>query len=155
AERAASMIAPLIVGAIATYLFWQAVYFAIAPFAFVLAFYFWFRLREPVRGEMERRAMGGSGAVALTAEKPPSFGGALRIACAVKTARRTFYALPFVVGSVASIATLLSFYEQQKFGLGPGARGLLQSISAPFSIAGVLVGGVVANRVMRYRPGRI
>src|SRR5204863_9133364 len=104
--------------------FWQAAYLLVAPLAAVLAYFFWFQLKEPVRGEMERRAMGASEDIALTAEEPPSFGEALRMIWAVRTLRRVYYALPFLVGSVTSLAVLISLYYQQRFNLGPAARGL-------------------------------
>jgi ABC-type branched-subunit amino acid transport system ATPase component/MFS family permease len=155
AVELAKGLAPLIVGFIASVLFWQAAYFLVVPLAAVLAYVFWFRLEEPVRGETERRALGASEEVARTAEQPPSFGEALRISWAVRTLRRTYYALPFLVGSFLSLGTLISLYYQDRFNLGPGARGFLLSIIQPASIAGLVFGGSVANRVMRYKPGRI
>ena len=153
--RGATAIAPLVVGFIASAFIWQAAYLLCAPPAIILAFVFWFMLKEPVRGAMERRAMGATEEVALTEEQPPSFGEAIRSVWAVRTLRRTLWGLPFIVGSVLSLPTLLGFYYEERFNVGPGLRGVLLSLSEPAAIVGLAFGGAVANRVMRYKPGRI
>ena len=59
-------------------------------------------LREPVRGYMERRAMGASDEVALQESEPQSFGEAWRTVWAVRTLRRHF-----IAGMIAAPALLI------------------------------------------------
>ena len=50
-------------------------------------------LKEPVRGYMERRAMGADEEIALQESEPQSFGEAWRTVWAVRTLRRQFIAI--------------------------------------------------------------
>src|SRR5687768_17880092 len=48
----------------------------------------------------------------------------------------------------------LEIYDT-KFGLGPGARGVIGSLDEPAAILGLLFGGGYTNRILRRRPGRV
>ena len=153
-QRIARALIPIGLGFVAAVFFWQAAFFAMAPLAIGLGLYAFFRLPEPVRGAQERRSLGATEEVALREETPPSFGEGLRTAWSVRTARRIAYSLPFLSGSIIGIAGLMGFLYDEKFHLGPGARGILGGIIEPAGMLGVLVGGTLTNRLLRYRPGR-
>jgi branched-chain amino acid transport system ATP-binding protein len=153
-ERVARALVPIALGFVASVFFWQLSFFLLAPPSIILGIYAWTRLKEPVRGEQERRALGASEAVAMAEEKPPSLAEGWRAARSVRTARRISYALPFLAGSILGVAGLLGFLYDEKFHIGPGYRGVLGGLAEPAGMAGVLIGGLITNRLLRYRPGR-
>src|SRR5690606_40884863 len=63
------------------------------------------RLREPVRGRFERRAMGAGDDVARTEEDAPSWAESSRIVWQVRSLRRVYIALPFVAIAIAEIGS--------------------------------------------------
>jgi len=119
------LIGPLAAGLVASLFVWQAAFVVLAIPAFVAAWFALTRMREPVRGEQERRILGASEEVALTAERPPSLGEAMRIGWSVRTLRRILYAVPFLVGPGLAILSLLSLFYDDVFHVGPGARGVI------------------------------
>ena len=153
--RIARFVLPPILGFAAGALFWQLGFFLLAIPMFGAAALLMTRLREPARGQMERRAMGASEEVAQLEERPPSMGEGWRIAWGVRSLRRVCWSLPFLVGAGLGIVQLLSLYYDERFHVGPGARGLLVGLNEPMAMLGIIVGGLVTNRLMRYRPGRV
>ncbi|HUR77657.1 MAG TPA: MFS transporter [Acidimicrobiales bacterium] len=146
-------IGPVVAGFIAAVVPWQYVFVLFAvPALFIAGFAF--RLREPVRGEQERRLQGASEQDALTAERPPSVGEAFRIAWNVRTLRRILYALPFLVGPGLGILSLFSLFYSDVFHVGPGGRGVIAGLAQASALAGIVVGGAVATRLLRERPSR-
>ncbi len=134
---------------------WQVPFFVFAVPSVVVGLLALVALREPVRGEQERRAMGAGDDVALRAEQPASVGESIRSVMAVRTLRRILYGLPFVVGSGGVIAILMADLYDKKFGLGPAARGLIASLDEPSALIGLIIGGAMTNRLLRRRPGRV
>jgi branched-chain amino acid transport system ATP-binding protein len=155
ANSVGQFIGPLTAGILATALFWQAPFFLFAFPSLALAAFAYFRLREPVRGEQERRALGASEEVALMTEKPPSISESWRIAKGVRTLRRIWMALPFLAGAGGVIGTLMPLYYSEVFGVTASGRGFIASFGEPFQVVGLIIGGVIGNRFLRYRPGRI
>ena len=152
--RLSRALVPILLGFAAAVWFWQLPFFLLSIPAIVVGLVLWTRVREPVRGEHERRAMGASEDVALREARPPSFAEGWRTAWGVRTIRRVSYSLPFLVGGINSIVILMGFLYDEKFHIGPGGRGILAGAIEPAGMAGVLVGGLVTNRLMRHRPGR-
>jgi ABC-type branched-subunit amino acid transport system ATPase component/MFS family permease len=145
---------PLIAGFLAARLFWQAPFLLFGFIGFLGAALVLIKLREPVRGAQERIAAG----VAADApeEAPPSWAEAWRTANSVRTLRRVWLALPLLVGAGLGAISLLGVYLDEVFDLNAGQRGLLLAFNEPFQIAGILVGGTIANRfLMKGRPGRL
>ena len=134
---------------------WQIPFIVVAVPGFVIALVVMLRLREPIRGEQERRALGADEELALSEAVPPSLSESLRATFGVRTLRRLFIGLPFIVGSVSLIAPLMAEVMDQRFGLSPSARGILASISQPVAIVGLTVGGSLANRLIRTKPSRV
>ena len=143
---------PLLAGFLATAFFWQVPFLLFGFIGFGVAALCALVLREPVRGGLERLSLG------LDAEDvapPPSFTEAWRLAKSVRTLRRIWYSLPFLSGSIVGILPLLAIYYNDVFKLTPNQRGLLVAFNEPFTVAGLLVGGVIGNRLLRGRPGRV
>ncbi len=153
-QRVGRAAVPIAMGFVAAAFFWQLTFFLLAPLSMALGIYAMFRLREPIRGAQERRALGASEEVAIKEEKPPSFAEGWRIAWSVRTTRRIAYSLPFLVGSAIGIIALMGYLYDDKFHAGPGLRGVLLGLTEPAGMAGVALGGFMTSRLMRYRPGR-
>ena len=76
ANAVGAFIGPLLAGIIAFNTSWRVPFFVFAVPTLIVVALGW-RVKEPVRGEHERRAMGASDEAMLTEEAPPSFGEAL------------------------------------------------------------------------------
>jgi ABC-type branched-subunit amino acid transport system ATPase component/predicted MFS family arabinose efflux permease len=150
-----SMAGPLLAGWLATAFFWQLPFLMFAIPSILLGLIAVTRLREPVRGEQERRVQGASEEVALTAERPPSLTESWRIAKSVRTLRRIWFAIPFFLGVVLALPGLLSLFYDEVFNLSAGARGTIESFSEVFAVLGLIVGGLISNRLLADRPGRV
>jgi branched-chain amino acid transport system ATP-binding protein len=155
ANRFGNFIAPILAGVLASVFFWQLPFLVLGIPTLVLAAVVALKLREPVRGEQERRAMGLDEAAALTGEAPPTWTESWRIAKSVRTLRRFWWSLPFLVASGQVILPIMGLYYSEVFGLGPGARGVINAIDEPIAMVGLLIGITFVNRFLRYRPGRV
>ncbi|HYD10373.1 MAG TPA: MFS transporter, partial [Acidimicrobiales bacterium] len=148
-----SFVGPLAAGWLATIFFWQAPFLIFGLLGFVVAILVLVLLREPESGVQERALAGIEEA---PKEPPPSWGEAWRIASSVRSLRRIWYALPFLVGAYAGTAALLGVFLDEQYDLSAGARGTLLAANEPFQILGLIVGGTIANRLLgRGRPGRL
>jgi len=146
-------VGPLLAGWLATLFFWQAPFLVFGVIGFIVACLALFKLREPVRGAHEQAMVG----VENAPEQPsPSWAEAWRIAHSVRTLRRIWYALPFLVGAGLGTASLLGVYLEDQFNLSAGARGTLMAMNEPFQIVGLIFGGTMTNRMLsKGRPGRL
>jgi ABC-type branched-subunit amino acid transport system ATPase component/MFS family permease len=155
ANSVGSLIGPLMAGWLATLFFWQMPFFVFAVPSTALGLFALLKLREPVRGEQERRALGATEEVALTGEKPPGLVESWRIAKSVRTLRRIWMGLPFFFGALLALPGLLSLFYNEVFSLTPAARGTIEAFAEPFSMLGLIVGGLATGRFLRERPGRV
>jgi ABC-type branched-subunit amino acid transport system ATPase component/MFS family permease len=130
---------------------WPFIIFSIVTASFVIMA---FRLREPMRGRYERRAMGVSEEVVNTEEEPPSWAESFRIVWQVRTLRRIYYALPFLAVAVVGLLTLGGLYYEEVFNLDERARGLVTAcIQGGAQLVGLMVGLRIVTRLMARGPG--
>jgi branched-chain amino acid transport system ATP-binding protein len=148
------MVAPLVAGILATAFFWQVPFLIFGVPSLILSVLVFVLLREPVRGAQERRSLGVEDDADFVPEPPPGWTESWRITRSVRTLRRVYMALPFLVGSSLGILALLSVYYDEVFHLSGATRGILASVDRVFGIAGLVVGGVLGNRLLVRRPGR-
>jgi ABC-type branched-subunit amino acid transport system ATPase component len=134
---------------------WQVPFLVVGLPSIVIAVLIVVKLKEPVRGEQERRLLGASEDVAKQGEAPPSWTESWRIAKSVRTLRRFWMATPFLSGSILVIGLIMPLYYDEVFGLGPGARGAIAAFDEPVAAVGLIIGGVIGNRFLRHRPGRV
>jgi ABC-type branched-subunit amino acid transport system ATPase component/sugar phosphate permease len=113
------------------------------------------RLRDPVRGNHERRAMGASDEAIATEEAPPSLGEAWRICYQVKTLRRIWYSLPFLAASLYGLASVFAIFYDDVFGVTEFRRGILIAIAEGAGIVGVAIGVPIAARRAERNPGNV
>ena len=135
--------------------FWQVPFLVFAIPSLVVAVWALLRLREPKRGYYERIDMGATQDVAEKEEDAPGWGESLRICWNVRTLRRVWFGLPFIVGSVSVILPLIITLYDEKFDISPGMRGVLAGANEPVAILGLIVGGSALGRLLFMKPGRV
>jgi branched-chain amino acid transport system ATP-binding protein len=153
ANALGQFLGPLSAGLIAYAVGWR---WPFIIFSFVTAFFviLAFRLREPMRGRFERRAMGVSEDVVNTEEEPPSWAESFRIVWQVRTLRRIYYALPFLAVAVVGLLTLGGLYYEEVFNLDERARGFVTAcIQGGAQLVGLMVGLRIVTRLMVRGPG--
>jgi branched-chain amino acid transport system ATP-binding protein len=156
ANASGQFVGAISAGMLAFYFSWRTPFFiyAIVTATFVVLA---LRLREPVRGRFERRAMGASAVVADTEEEAPSWAESWRVLWHVRSLRRIFVALPFVAVAVVGFVLLGGLFYEEVFGLDERARGfVVAGIEGPAHLVGLLVGIPLATRLLvSGGPGRI
>ncbi|HEX6418699.1 MAG TPA: MFS transporter, partial [Acidimicrobiales bacterium] len=155
ANALGQFLGPMLGGLIAFSLGWRApfiVFAALTGLFIVLSL----RLREPVRGHYERKAMGASAEVADTEEEAPSWAESFRIVWQVRTLRRIFVALPFVAIAIVGLLTLGGLYYDEVFGLDERARGFTAAgLEGAAQFAGLMFGIPLTTRLMAKGPGHV
>jgi branched-chain amino acid transport system ATP-binding protein len=155
ANAAGQFIGPLVAGTVAYYIGWRAPFFL---FSIVTAVFvaLAFKLREPIRGHFERKAMGASDDVVDTEEEPPSWAESWRIIWQVRSLRRIYYAIPFIAIAIVGLLVLTGLFYDEVFDLDERARGLLTAVlEGPAQLVGLLIGIPLATRLMAQGPGRV
>jgi branched-chain amino acid transport system ATP-binding protein len=154
ANAVGACIGPLVAGVIG-YRFgwrWPFIIFAFPTFLFVVLAW---RMREPIRGVYERRAMGASEEAALTEEEAPSFAEAWRIVWKIESLRRIWYSLPFLAVALIGFASLASVLYEQLFDLDEQARGFVAAAVEPAQLVGLIIGARIATRLMAKGPDQV
>ena len=155
ANAAGQFLGPLVGGIMAYYWGWRSPFFvfAVVTLVFVLM---GLKLREPVRGRWERKAMGMSDAVADTEEEPASWAESFRIIWQVRSLRRIFFSLPFVAIAVVGLLTLGGLYYDEVFGLNEAERGAVTAgLEGGAQLVGLLIGIPLATRLMMKGAGHV
>ncbi|HLT70510.1 MAG TPA: MFS transporter [Acidimicrobiales bacterium] len=155
ANALGQFLGPLSAGLIAYAMGWRApfVVFAVVTAVFVLLS---LRLREPVRGRFERRAMGAGDDVARTEEDAPSWAESSRIVWQVRSLRRVYIALPFVAIAIAGLLTLGGLYYDEVFDLDERARGFTAAgLEGAAQLVGLMFGIPLTSRLMAKGPGNV
>ena len=155
ANALGQFLGPLVGGLVAFALGWRApfVVFAVVTIVLVLLA---LRLREPVRGRFERRAMGVSAEVADTEEQAPSWAESFRIVWQVRTLRRIFVALPFVAIAIVGLLTLSGLYYEEVFDLDERARGFTAAgLEGVAQLVGLMFGIPLSTRLMARGPQHV
>jgi ABC-type branched-subunit amino acid transport system ATPase component/predicted MFS family arabinose efflux permease len=155
--RVFAVAAPIIVGLLvtATALEWRLPYLITGPLLVVGGVATLVLLREPLRGYMERKAMGLSEEEASKPEEPVSFGEAWRTIWAVRTLRRLFISqIPGNAGDFI-FGIWFNLLLVEEYGLQIRERSFLfaglAAVALPF---GFYAGGVV-DVLIRRRPQRV
>ena len=154
ANAVGAFVGPLTAGFMGFYWGWRAPFFVFAVPTFVFVVLAW-RLREPVRGAHERRAMGASEEAVVTEEPPPSFAEGWRLVWKIPTLRRIWYALPFLAASLIGFGSLASLLFEQVFGLDERARGIVAASTEPMQLVGLVVGAKIATKLLVKGPEKV
>ena len=154
ANAVGSFIGPLFAGYLAANWGWRAPFFVYAIPTVVIVF-FALRLREPIRGAQERRAMGASQEAIDTEEPVPSFAEAWRLVWKVEVLRRIWYAIPFLAVSLIGFVSLAGLLYDRVYHYSEFQRGVLASVVEPFQLVGLLVGGRIGTRLIMKDPASV
>ncbi len=131
---------------------WPFVFYAIPTAVFVVMAW---RMKEPIRGAQERRAVGADEATIAMEEVAPSFAEGWRIVWRIDTLKRIWWSLPFLAASLIGFASLASLVYDEVFGLDERARGLASAAAEPWALAGLIYGARVATRLYAQGPEHI
>ncbi|MCX7620472.1 MAG: MFS transporter [Acidimicrobiales bacterium] len=153
ANAIGQFLGPLLGGLLAYYFTWRTPFFVFAVPTVILVV-LGLRLREPVRGAQERRAMGATEDVIGLEEPPPSFEEAWRMIQKVRTLRRIFAALPFLAAAMVGFVSLAAL-KYEALGLNAAERGLAASIAEPFQLLGLYLGARWGTRRLMSDPGGV
>jgi ABC-type branched-subunit amino acid transport system ATPase component/predicted MFS family arabinose efflux permease len=152
ANAVGQFVGPLVAGFLAYSFGWRAPFFVFAVPTLVLVVLA-LRVREPVRGAHERRAMGASEEAIMTEEAPPSYGEAWRLTWRIETLRRIWVSLPFLATAFIGFASLASLFYEEVFGLDERARGVVAAATEPAQLVGLLIGARIGTRLVARDPG--
>ncbi len=156
-RRVLAITAPVIVAYLitATSLSWRLPYLIFGPMLILAGIWALFALKEPVRGYMERKALGLAEEDAKREEDSVSFGEAWRTIWAIRTLRRLFIAdIPSGIG-VYIFGLFFNILLFEKYGLTIRARAFLFAGLAVFALPfGFYAGGIV-DVLLRRRPQRV
>ena len=154
ANTTGQFIGPLMAGFLASRFGWRVPFFVMAVPTAILVF-FALRLKEPVRGVQERKAMGSSDDVVDTEEPAISFGEGWRTVWKIEVLRRTWYAIPFLAVSIIGFVSLASLLYDRVYGYDALQRGVLAALVEPAQLIGLVVGGRMGTRLVMRDPALI
>ena len=154
ANAVGAFIGPLTAGLLAAEFGWRAPFFVFVIPTLVFVVLAW-RLRPPVRGAQERRAMGASEEAIGTEEESPSFAEGWRLVWKIETLRRIWYSLPFLAASLIGFVSLASLLYDEVFGLDERARGFVAASTEPVQLVGLVIGARVATKLLAQGPDRV
>jgi len=142
---------PLIAGLLAAAYGWRTPFlvFAVPTVIVVLLAT---RLREPVRGAQERRAMNADDDAIMTEEEPPSYAEAWRMCWKIESLRRIFIAMPFLAASLIGFGSLAALLYAEAFDLDERARGFAAAVTEPFALIGLVIGARMAMKLFASDP---
>jgi ABC-type branched-subunit amino acid transport system ATPase component/predicted MFS family arabinose efflux permease len=112
-------------------------------------------LREPVRGYMERRALGADEDVARIEEEPASLAESWRTLFGIRTVRRLM-----ISSSIESLGQdmqtlILAFFFAQEYGLNAWELSLAYTPGFFAGIIGATIGGGIVDRYMKRNPSAV
>ncbi len=134
---------------------WRVTAYAVAIPVVIIGLFALARLREPVRGYFERKALGATDEVALTEDEPLSVGESWRTVWSIRTLRRVIVADVWFNGGRVMFFVLFPFYLAEDYGLGALSRGMVQIPALVLGIAGAYIGGGLVDSFSRRRPGNV
>lgn len=153
-QAVGACVGPLAAGALTNAFGWRVPFFLFALPALILV-PLAMRLREPVRGAQERRAIGATEESIATEEPVPSFGEAWRLVWKVEVLRRIWYAIPFLAVSIIGFVSLAGLLYDRAFGLDALERGTLAALIEPFQLVGLVIGARIGIRLVLRDPALI
>ncbi|HEV7680319.1 MAG TPA: MFS transporter [Candidatus Dormibacteraeota bacterium] len=145
---------PLVAGFVAANYGWRPTLIAFGLIAVIISFSF-FLLKEPVRGRLDRLAAGADEEAASQEQRPVGWSEGWRAAWSVRTLRYIAFAFPFLIAGAQVVILFPSLWYGDHFHLSPLPRGLIISAATVPSLVGLAISGVVADRVIAYKPGRL
>jgi branched-chain amino acid transport system ATP-binding protein len=149
-----NLIGSPLVGGLGQLLGWRFAMILLGGLSMAVSMAF-FLLKEPVRGALDRAAMGADQEAQLREQEPVSWGEGWRAISSIVTVRRLWYATPFLIASSGGMAILLLYYFAQIFGIPPFYRGVIFAVGQIPGIIALMYSGPATDRLLSYKPGRV
>lgn len=148
------IVGPIVAGLIAFQFGWRwpFIIFAVPTAILVVV---GLRMKEPIRGAHERRAMGATEEAIATEEEPPSYAEAWRMMWKIESLKRIWFALPFLAASLIGFGTFASLLYDEVFNFDERARGVLAAAVEPAGLVGLVIGARIGTRLMARDPGLV
>lgn len=148
------IVGPILAGLIAFQFGWRwpFIVFAVPTLIVVVL---GLRMKEPIRGAHERRAMGATDEAVATEEEAPSYAEAWRMMWKIESLKRIWFALPFLAASLIGFGTFASLLYDEVFGFDERARGILAAAVEPAGLVGLVIGARIGTRLMARDPGLV
>ena len=154
ANPVGATIGALAAGLLAYYFGWRAPFFVLAVPTLILVFLA-LRLREPIRGAQERKAIGADEEAVYLEEEPPSYSEGWRMAWKIGVLRRIFASMPFLTIAFVGFNSLNILFLEEIFNLDIRERALFTATLAPLSIIGLVIGSRISGRLIEKDPGLV
>ena len=153
-RRMGQLVSVFLVGALVTGIGFRSTFVLTGASLMVIGVLTFLRLREPVRGYMERRALGVSDDVARTEDEPQSFGEGWRTTWGIRTLRRIFIA-DCILGMTGLVTLYFGFFLAEEYGLNAWERSLILVPGILAGLFGGLMGGSLIDTFMSRKPSRV
>jgi ABC-type branched-subunit amino acid transport system ATPase component/sugar phosphate permease len=154
-RRAGGSFAPWLVGLVAINYGWRTPFYITAPLLVVTGIAILFALREPIRGYMERRALGMSEEDAHETEPPVSYGHAWRTIWGVRTLRRLFISDIFGTTAGLMYSLVINLYLAQDYRMDVLDRAKVLTLYGLATLIGGFFGGGIVDSLIRRRVQRV
>ena len=148
-----AVLSPIVIGVIAAGYGWRTAFIVLGSFSLLLTTLY-FTVREPVRGEQDRLAMGADADTARHAQPPAGWKESWRALNSVRTLRRVWLAMPFL-SAASFVFVLLPIYFSVQWHLGAAQYGLVAAAEAAVTLGGQVLVSVLATRMLMERPARV
>lgn len=155
ARRIGQLLGFLLAGGIAAVWGWRAPFLLFAIPSVVLGLYALRRLREPVRGGLDRAAAGADAALAEQEEPPASWEESWALVKGVRTLRRLWRATPYIVGGLFLLPFAFTIYLEEVFDQGVASRGAILAFAEVPAMIGLVVGLKASTRIVTTAPERL
>ncbi|HVE94245.1 MAG TPA: MFS transporter [Acidimicrobiales bacterium] len=150
-----SIFALALAGPLVENLGWRFTGFILAFGVTLSGFYALVRLREPVRGYFERKAMGATDDVAIQEDESLSLGESWRTVLKVRTLRRAYMAEVWAGPGNVAFGTFFFIMLVQKYGLTPqGIAGVFLPTTV-FAFFGSIIGGGLIDYFSKRKPSQV
>jgi ABC-type branched-subunit amino acid transport system ATPase component/predicted MFS family arabinose efflux permease len=154
ARRLGQLLGFLLAGGLAAWLGWRAPFLLFAIPSVLVALYA-FRLKEPVRGGLDRADAGAAEHLVAKEEPPATWEESWALLKGVRTLRRLWRATPYVVGGLFLLPFAFTIYLEEVFEQGTAARGAILAFGEIPSLIGLLIGLPIATRLLRTAPEKM